>query len=70
MAMLSNDGFDITVAPKFLDYTYDLWSIRIKTHILSIDFNLWGGIEYAYTIPTKDISKWSKNDHRKFAMNN
>ena len=63
-------GYDSSVAPKLDNFPYAQWCVRFKLFVQSKHFDLWEIIDDAYIVPILEKSKWNKNDHRMFTMNN
>ena len=63
-------GYAINIAPRLDNFPYAQCCVRFKLFVQSKHFDLWKIIDDAYIVPTLEKSKWNKNDHRMFIMNN
>ena len=63
-------GYDINIAPRYSNFPYEQWCFRFKIFVESRNIDLQEVIDNAYIVPTLEKSKWNKNDHRMFTMNN
>jgi hypothetical protein len=49
--MDKHEGFSTNKAPLFDGSNYVFWSIKMKTYLMALGFNIWSVVENGYTTP-------------------
>jgi hypothetical protein len=60
-------GMPSKITPLFKGYDYDVWRIRMKSHLMALGFYIWKYVEDGYTTPysppTNVVAKKLCNDN-------
>jgi hypothetical protein len=70
--MDKQEGFSTNRAPLFDGSNYAFWSIRMRTYLMALGFDIWSAVKNGYTTPTTppvDAAGKRLSDNNAKAMN-